>query len=147
MLDSSEDLVSVVIPAYNAAAFIERAVDSVLTQSYRSREVLVVNDGSTDRTGEVLARYGSAIRVIDQPNGGLSSARNRGIREARGEFVALLDADDRWLPEKLERQVQAMVADPGIGFCSTRALVETPEGVPAGEWGCPKIEGSVLRTL
>lgn len=139
--------VSVVIPAYNAAAFITHAVDSVLAQTYLHREILIVNDGSTDDTARVLEAYGEALRVIHQPNGGLSNARNRGIREARGEFVALLDADDRWLPTKLARQVELLQAHPEIGFCSTRTRVEAPDGTPTGEWPCPQLDGALLRTL
>lgn len=140
-------LVSVVIPAYNAADFIAHALNSVLAQTYRRREVLVVNDGSTDDTVRVLQAYGDAIRIVHKSNGGLSSARNRGIREAAGEFVAFLDADDRWLPDKLARQVEILLRDPAVGFCSTRTLVEAPDGTLTGEWPCPKIEGTLLRTL
>jgi glycosyltransferase involved in cell wall biosynthesis len=139
--------VSVVIPAYNAAAFICQAVDSVLAQTHAPREILVINDGSTDDTPQVLEAYGNAIRVIHQPNGGLSNARNRGIREATGECVAFLDADDHWLPEKLARQVEVLSQRPAVGFCSTRTQVETPAGAITGEWSCPELQGSVLATL
>lgn len=139
--------VSVVVPAYNAAAFVRQAVDSVLAQTHAPLEILVINDGSTDETPQVLDAYGDAIRVIHQRNGGLSNARNRGIREARGEHVAFLDADDRWLPEKLARQVAVLSQRPEIGFCSTRTLVETPAHELTGEWQCPRLEGSLLATL
>ena len=86
--------VSVVIPAYNAAWCVRKAIDSVLAQDYRDFEVIVVNDGSTDDTADVLASYANTIRVIDQPNGGMSNARNAGIRAACGEFIAFLDSDD-----------------------------------------------------
>jgi glycosyltransferase involved in cell wall biosynthesis len=136
-----------VIPAYNAAGFVGRAVDSVLAQTHQAREILVINDGSTDDTPQVLEAYGDRIRVIHQHNGGLSNARNRGIREARGDYVAFLDADDRWLPEKLARQVEILAQQPEIGFCSTRTLVETPTHEITGEWSCPRVEGSLLATL
>lgn len=142
-----QQVVSVVIPAYNAAGFVGRAVDSVLAQTHQAREILVINDGSTDDTPRVLEAYGDRIRVIHQRNGGLSNARNRGIREARGDYIAFLDADDRWLPEKLARQVEILSQQPGIGFCSTRTLVETPTHEITGEWSCPKVEGSLLATL
>ena len=139
--------ISVVIPAYNAAGFVCQAVDSVLAQTHAPAEVLVINDGSTDDTAQVLEAYGDRIRVIHQRNGGLSNARNRGIREARGEYVAFLDADDRWLPGKLARQFEILSQQPEIGFCSTRTLVETPAHEITGEWSCPKVEGSLLATL
>lgn len=139
--------VSVVIPAWNAAAFVRRAIDSALAQTWQAREIIVVNDGSTDATAEVLGTYGAAVRVVSQANGGLSNARNRGIREATGEFVALLDADDWWLPEKLARQVELMRRRPELGFCSTRARIVAPDGVETGTWDCPTIERSLLSTL
>lgn len=147
MSEEATGLVSVVIPAFNAADWVGCAIDSALAQTYSQREILVVDDGSTDATPEVLAGYGDRIRILHQPNGGLSSARNLGIRQARGEFVAFLDADDRWLPEKLERQVHCLRGDDRLGFCSTRTQVESPGGSAMGSWDCPRIEGGLLRTL
>jgi glycosyltransferase involved in cell wall biosynthesis len=108
-------LVTAVIPAYNYAHFLPRAIDSVLAQTYSPVECVVVNDGSTDNTAEVLARYGNRIRAITQENRGLSAARNTGINAARGEFVALLDADDFWLPAKIAQQLAAFEATPQLG--------------------------------
>ncbi|RLQ20386.1 glycosyltransferase [Seongchinamella sediminis] len=141
------NLVSVIIPAYNAADWVNRAIDSALAQTYSQREVLVVNDGSTDSTAEVLAGYGDAIRVLSQSNGGLCSARNLGIKNARGEFLAFLDADDYWLPEKLARQVGCLQQDPDLGFCSTRTQVISPEGKPMGTWDCPTIDSTLLNAI
>jgi len=101
-------LVSVVIPAYNCGAYVEEAVESALCQTYDALEVIVVDDGSTDATREKLSRFGDRIRVIHQENRGSSSARNRGLELSRGEFVAFLDADDRWLSRKLEWQMACM---------------------------------------
>ncbi|MCC6201486.1 MAG: glycosyltransferase family 2 protein [Gammaproteobacteria bacterium] len=140
-------VVSVIIPAWNAATFVRRAIDSALAQSWTAREVIVVNDGSSDATGDILASYGTRIRSITQPNGGLSNARNRGIREARGEFIALLDADDWWLPDKLARQIDLMQRHPDLGFCSTCARIVAPDGTETGQWGCPRLDGTLLRTL
>jgi glycosyltransferase involved in cell wall biosynthesis len=140
-------LVSVIIPAYNAAGWVNRAIDSALAQTYPQREILVVNDGSTDTTAEVLADYGDSIQVLAQPNGGLSSARNLGISEAQGEFLAFLDADDYWLPEKLARQVACLQQDPSLGFCSTRTQVVSPGGQPLNTWDCPRMESTLLRTI
>ena len=97
--------VSVIIPTYNRSEKVVKAVKSVLTQTYTDYEVLVIDDGSTDNTKVVLAPYYGKIRYIFQANQGVSSARNRGIQMARGEFIAFLDSDDEWLPEKLEKQV------------------------------------------
>jgi glycosyltransferase involved in cell wall biosynthesis len=140
-------LVSVVIPAYNAAWCVRKAIDSVLTQDFHDFEIIVVDDGSTDDTASVLAAYGDTIRVVSQRNGGLSSARNSGIRVARGELVAFLDADDWWLPGKLARQIALMRAHPGIGFSSTSARVEHPGGQVLTLWRCAQWEGSFLVHL
>jgi glycosyltransferase involved in cell wall biosynthesis len=129
--------VSVVIPAYNAAWCVGKAIDSVLAQDCGDREVIVVNDGSTDDTISVLTGYGDAIRVIDQRNGGMSNARNAGIRTARGEFIAFLDSDDWWLPGKLTRQVELLRGRPDLGFCSCAARVEDMEGRLLNLWACP----------
>lgn len=139
--------VSVVIPAYNVAWCVRKAVDSVLAQDWRDFEVVVVNDGSTDDTAAVLATYGHAIRVVDQPNGGMSNARNAGIRAARGEFIAFLDADDWWLPAKLGRQVALMRERPQLGFCSCAARVEDVEGRLVSLWQCPQWQGTLLAYL
>lgn len=94
---------SVVIPAYNAAAYIHNAIGSVLSQTVTDLEILVIDDGSTDRTREVVGAIGDErIRYIYQPNGGVSAARNTGIRNARGEFIFFLDADDLWRPNHLK---------------------------------------------
>ena len=97
--------VSVIMPTYNCARYLPEAIGSVLAQTYRDFEIVVVDDGSTDNTQEVLAGYGDRIRAIRQPNQGRSAARNTGIMAARGEYIAFLDADDLWLPRKLERQM------------------------------------------
>lgn len=99
--------VSVIIPAYNAAAFVRDTLDSALAQTHADLEVIVVDDSSTDNTPQVLAEYGDRIRVHRQPNGGVASARNTGARIATGDWVAFLDADDVWLPRKVEAQIAA----------------------------------------
>lgn len=139
--------VSVVIPAYNVAWCVRKAIESVLAQDYRDFELIVVNDGSTDTTAEVLASYGDAIRLVDKPNGGLSSARNAGIAAAQGELVAFLDADDWWLPGKLTSQVALMRARPGLGFSSTAARVEDLEGRLVNIWACATWQGPFLAHL
>lgn len=146
-IDQARHRVSVIIPAYNAAGFIRKAVDSVLSQTWTNREIIVVNDGSSDHTLKVLESYENKINIVNKVNGGLPGARNRGILAATGEYVAFLDADDRWLPGKLERQAEILATEPNVGFCSTHTLVETPDGTASGEWTCPCIEGTLLKTL
>ncbi|MBS0375273.1 MAG: glycosyltransferase [Proteobacteria bacterium] len=99
------ETVSVVIPAYNAGRYVRAAVESVLAQDYPAIEVIVVDDGSTDDTAEVLRQFGDRIRVIRQANAGVAAACNAGARAASGPWLALLDADDEWLPDKLSQQV------------------------------------------
>jgi glycosyltransferase involved in cell wall biosynthesis len=120
-------LISVVIPSYNAARFVNQAIESVMHQTYSPVEIIVVDDGSTDDTAQILAALGDRICYVHQANGGLSKARNRGIREARGELVAFLDADDKWLPEKLQKQWERLRADPDLKFVHTDVfdLIET----------------------
>lgn len=105
--------VSVVIPAYNCEGYIGEAVESVLNQTVPAHEVIVVDDGSTDGTGEILERFRPRIRVISRPNAGPSAARNAGVAAATGHWVGFLDSDDVWLPSKLERQL-AVGRDPSV---------------------------------
>ena len=98
-------LVSAIIPVHNGEAFLADAIQSVLTQTYSHVECVVVDDGSTDNTTEVVRSFGSRVRSVQKPNGGVASARNAGVIAARGDYVAFLDADDLWKPEKLERQL------------------------------------------
>ena len=97
--------VSAIIPTYNSSIFLKEAIESALNQTYSPLEIIVVDDGSTDDTAEVVARYGDRVRYIHKTNGGTSSARNVGLAHATGELISLLDHDDRWLPTKIEKQV------------------------------------------
>jgi glycosyltransferase involved in cell wall biosynthesis len=105
-----------VIPAHNHSRFVGQALDSVLAQTLPPLEVIVVDDGSSDSTATVLGNYANQIRVLRQENQGVSAARNNGARIATGEFLAFLDADDLWLPEKLLRQVERFVKEPDLGI-------------------------------
>lgn len=115
--------VSVIIPTYNRAAMLKEAIESVLAQTYQDWELIVVDDGSTDETPCLMDTYREAdarIRCLKQHNQGLSSARNAGLRIAQGEFVAFLDDDDLWLPEKLRLQTMCMQEHPEFGLTYTR---------------------------
>ena len=101
-------LVSVVIPAYNSERYIAEAVNSALSQDYPNIEVLVIDDGSTDRTVEVVQQFAHKVKLLQQENQGSASARNLGISEARGKYIAFLDADDVWIPQKVQIQIVAM---------------------------------------
>lgn len=132
-------LVSVVIPVYNGEDFVEEAVESALRQTLRAREVIVVDDGSTDRTPARLARFGTRIRRLRKPHGGTAGALNLGISRAYGEFIAWLSADDVFLPEKLALQVAAMAGHPDAGLCYTDWYVIDGAGRLTGRIGAPSL--------
>ena len=115
--------VSVVIPTYNRAETVARAIRSALSQTLQGLEVIVVDDGSTDDTVDVVARFGAAVRYVKQANRGVAAARNRGVEMAWSDYVAFLDSDDEWLPEKLERQMALLEQDPSLGFVYSEAHV------------------------
>jgi glycosyltransferase involved in cell wall biosynthesis len=128
--------VTVVVPTYNSGHLVGDALASVLAQTVPPEAVIVIDDGSTDDTAARLAQYGARVRAIRQPNQGVSATRNRGVREARSEFVAFLDADDVWHPRKLEVQLSVLRARPDFGLLGTRTYPwpgEVPEllGEPA----------------
>lgn len=103
--------VSIITPCYNASRFISQTIDSVLSKTFTDWEMIIVDDGSKDDSSEIVEKYvkkDSRIRLIQQPNGGSANARNHGIREATGRYIALLDADDLWLPQFLEKQIEFM---------------------------------------
>jgi glycosyltransferase involved in cell wall biosynthesis len=121
--------VTALILAYNYGPFLAECVESALAQDYPGPlEVLVVDDGSTDETPEVLAGFGDRIRVIRQENAGVNAAMTRGMLAARGEGIALLDADDAWLPEKLRHQVRVLLERPEVGFVYSDFTPVDPRG-------------------
>ena len=139
--------VSVIIPAFNAADTIVRAIDSVRSQTARSLEIIIIDDGSTDTTIEVATaniRVGENIQLIKMPkNSGVSAARNAGISIAKGKFLAFLDADDIWLPQKLSKQIEVMEKDPTITLVSCNSQLISEAGVPMkeGHINRPPVEG------
>jgi glycosyltransferase involved in cell wall biosynthesis len=114
-----QPLISCIIGVYNGERYIGEAVDSILAQTYRSLEIVVADDGSTDSTSAIVNRYGPPVRYFWQPNAGPGAARNLGLGNAQGEFIAFLDADDLWHPEKLERQLSRFQARPDLEMCVT----------------------------
>ena len=115
--------VSVIVPTFNCARYLSRALDSALAQTFRDYEILVVDDGSTDETRELVDRYGGKVRYFYQANGGLSSARNLALSKASGEFIAYLDADDMWYPQKLETQVEFLDRNQDCGLVHSDVTV------------------------
>lgn len=122
--------VSVIIPTYNSAHYLMQAVESVLSQTFRDLEILVIDDGSTDETEVVMRQYGAPVRYIRQRNSGVSAARNRGIAESRGRYIAFLDADDTWYPHKLERQLAALDKHRGYQLCYSAFTLATADLTP-----------------
>jgi glycosyltransferase involved in cell wall biosynthesis len=128
-------LVSVIIPTYNGSRFLAETIESALAQTYPHKEILVVDDGSTDDTRAVVSRYEGSVRYVYQANAGTAAARNTGIRAASGSLIALLDHDDRWLPHKLERQVPYFLEDPEVGLCHTGGrVVDAHDGHVTSEY-------------
>jgi len=114
--------VSAVIPAYNAEAFLREAIDSVLGQTVPIAEIIVVDDGSKDATCVLAESYGARVRLLRQQNQGPSVARNLGVQSATSEYIAFLDADDAWHPQKIEKQLAALAAAPDAVLCYTGLL-------------------------
>ncbi len=138
--------VSVIIPTYNSAKYVIEAVESVLAQTYQDFEILVIDDGSTDETEQVLRRYKNPVRYIRQPNGGVAVARNRGIQESRGRYIAFLDADDTWLPHKLEQQINVLQQHPHAHACYSAFTIVDADLNPLGISRSQR-QGSALEDL
>ena len=118
----SYTMISVIVPTYNRAQQLPRALDSILCQSCSPKEIIVVDDGSTDETSALMTSEYPEIVFIQQQNTGVSSARNVGIKRASGDWIAFLDSDDEWLPEKLEIQMKALYENPGEKICHTNEI-------------------------
>ena len=121
VVESIAATVSVIIPTYNRAVSLERAVTSVIAQTYPVLEIIVVDDGSDDETRQCFGNR-EDIRYMYQPNAGVSAARNQGLKLARGDWIAFLDSDDAWLPSKIESQINALAAQPQYRLCHTEEI-------------------------
>lgn len=117
-------IVSVIIPTYNRSKIVESAIRSVLNQSYKDYEIIVIDDGSTDGTMEYLESLHLPIKIISKQNGGVASARNAGIKAAQGDYIAFLDSDDSWLPDKLKAQVDYLYTHPDMPLVYTDEYIE-----------------------
>ena len=115
--------ISVVIPAYNAGPFVARAIESALRQTHPAEEIIVVDDGCTDDTADVVRSFGEKVILIQQQNAGASVARNTGINAAKGNWIAFLDADDEWVPEKLEQQIKHLQKHPDLAWTMSNYYV------------------------
>jgi glycosyltransferase involved in cell wall biosynthesis len=121
--------VSVIIPTYNYGSFIGEALKSVFEQTFQDFEIIVVDDGSTDKTRELVGSFGEKVRYFYQAQQGPARARNKGITESRGEFIAFLDADDVWLPTKLEKQIRLFKENPRLGMALTDNFLFDEAGI------------------
>lgn len=127
-IQNSPPKVSVIIPTYNRASFVIKAIESVLAQSFNDYEIIVIDDGSTDNTKEVLEPYRGRIQYIHQENSGVSAARNAGIRLAKGDWIAFLDSDDEWMRDYLAKQVRCMDENLGAVGYMTNSVTIRPSG-------------------
>jgi len=129
---NKKNLISIVIPVFNGAKFISKALDSVFNQNYTSIEVIVVDDGSTDTSNKIIKSYD--VTYFRQNNLGVASARNRGIELAKGEFIAFLDQDDIWLPDKLRKQINHLQNHQNIGYVISKQMLYLEDGLERPAW-------------
>ncbi len=134
--------VSVIIPVYGVEKYISATVQSVLEQTYKDFELLIVDDGSPDRSREICQQLtDSRIKIISQENRGVSAARNTGIRHAQGDYLAFLDGDDLWLPQKLEKHVEHLENSPSVGVSFSQSAFIDELGQPLGIYQTSKLNG------
>ena len=149
--DLDQPLVSVIIPAYNAETFLAKTLESVLSQTYQNIEILVVDDGSTDTTAEIVksfAKKDSRISLLQQPNAGVAAARNLAIEKSRGEYIAPIDADDIWYPQNLEKQVKCLNSSaPSVGVVYSWSVDINEKDLLTGGFYNSTIEGEVYTAL
>ncbi len=147
----NKPIVSVIIPTYNQANFIDKAIESVLQQTYQDFEIIVINDGSTDNTEEIIRGFeDKRVKYIKKykKNRGISIARNIGIKVARGKYIALLDSDDEWLPEKLDKQIKILQdGSPELGVVYSNLCYIDKKGKNMNKLRNPKKEGYIYKDL
>ncbi len=148
---SGQPLVSVIIPAYNAEAFILHTLNSVISQTYKNIEVIVVDDGSHDKTAQIvesIMQRDDRVTLLQQPNSGVSAARNKAIEKSRGEYIAPIDADDIWYPQSIEKQVQCMLhAGPSTGVVYAWSAHIDEKGLLTGGHNAFDLAGDVFEAL
>ena len=132
-MTDEQPLVSVIIPVYNGARYLREALESVFAQTYRPFEVIVVDDGSQDDSGNIAQSF-PEVRYIHQANQGVAAARNNGIEAARGEFFAFIDQDDLWIPEKLRLQIACLLNNPDLGYTLTQQRFFLDPGASLPAW-------------
>jgi glycosyltransferase involved in cell wall biosynthesis len=144
--------ISVIIPVFNSAGTLPRALESVVAQDMAELEVIVVDDGSTDKSAEVAERLLPSAKVLRQKNGGPSAARNRGLRDAGGDWIAFLDADDAWTPGSLRARAEALGGDQSWGYVIGRTQFVKEDGTPSGNnevqkgpWTSPNLGSGLFR--
>ncbi|MEZ5098540.1 MAG: glycosyltransferase [Thermoleophilia bacterium] len=149
----SGPLVSCIVPCFQGVRYLADALDSILAQTHRPIEPIVVDDGSTDGSAAVVRRFGAAVAYVHQPNRGAAAACNRGVALARGELIAFLEQDDLWEPDKLARQVAALAAAPDRAFCVAHARnfwvpeLAAEAARHAGRRAAQPVPGYVIQTL
>ncbi|WP_413172287.1 glycosyltransferase family 2 protein [Anabaena azotica] len=132
--------ISVIIPVYNSESSVAETLESVLEQTYRDLEIIIVDDGATDKSIEICRQFqDERIKIIHQKNRGLAGARNTGIRHAQGEFLGFVDSDDIWLPEKLEKHLQHLESCPHVGVSFSRSRFIDDQGKPLAIYQMPKL--------
>ncbi|MEA5399617.1 glycosyltransferase family 2 protein [Synechococcus sp. BA-124 BA4] len=137
---NSQPLVSVIMPLYNSAATVRESLQSVIGQTYRNLEILVVDDGSSDEGPSICREFNDGrLRILEQANRGLAGARNTGIRQAHGEILAFLDSDDLWLPEKIARHVEHLQRHPDVGVSFSRSGFIDEASRPLGIYQMPQL--------
>lgn len=141
-------IVSVIIPAFNAENYIGEAISSVLNQDFKDYEIIVINDGSTDQTVRIVSDFSDyRINLINQPNSGISKARNRGIEESKGQYIAFLDADDTWFPNKLSLLVSFLNNNQEYAMVYSRGELIDSNGQLIGFFPYKGFEGNILKKL
>ncbi|WP_254568468.1 glycosyltransferase family 2 protein [Oscillatoria sp. HE19RPO] len=141
-------LISVIVPVYNLEQYIVDTIQSVLAQTYKHFELIVIDDGSTDRTAEICESFDEPkLKLIRQKNKGANAARNAGLRIAQGDYIAFLDGDDLWLPEKLAKHIEHLEQSPEVGISYSQSAFIDEAGNPMGLYQMPKLTDITIRDI